>query len=201
MKPSPSTGPFKIALIGTHGVGKTTLCFGLAARLKQQHFTVELVHEVARRCPLPINEETTLEAQRWIVFEQLAEELVAATRASVVLCDRSILDNYAYSLLKYGPDPLLEPLLEAWMPSYSLLVFVPHRAPPFADAIRACDPRFQREIEERIEFELDRRAIAPFRLIPDETACWLDQVEEQVLNLLAPKQLSLFRPRPDSEPG
>ena len=49
----------KVAFIGTHGVGKTTLCYDLAAALKKRDLTVELVREVARECPLPINRETT----------------------------------------------------------------------------------------------------------------------------------------------
>jgi len=53
----------KIAFIGTHGVGKTTLCFDLASRLKRLDMGVDIVKEVARGCPLPINRETTLEAQ------------------------------------------------------------------------------------------------------------------------------------------
>ena len=36
------------ALIGTHGVGKTTLCFELAARLKRQDVDVEMGVENGR---------------------------------------------------------------------------------------------------------------------------------------------------------
>ena len=39
----------KVAFIGTHGVGKTTLCYDLAAALKKRDLTVEIVREVARR--------------------------------------------------------------------------------------------------------------------------------------------------------
>ena len=53
----------KLAFVGTHGVGKTTLCFDLAAQLKRLDLSVDLVKEVARRWPLPINEDTTLDAQ------------------------------------------------------------------------------------------------------------------------------------------
>ena len=60
-------GPFKIALIGSHGVGKTTLCYDLAARLKRRDLEVHLVAEIARSCPLPINTETTLDAHNQIV--------------------------------------------------------------------------------------------------------------------------------------
>ena len=38
----------KIAFIGTHGVGKTTLCYELAAALKRLDLSVDLVKEVAR---------------------------------------------------------------------------------------------------------------------------------------------------------
>src|SRR5262245_21361742 len=75
----------KLAFIGSHGRGKTTLAFGLAARLKARDVSLEVVHEVARRCPLPINEETSVAAQSWILHTQVAEELVAAARYPVVL--------------------------------------------------------------------------------------------------------------------
>jgi adenylate kinase family enzyme len=67
----------KIALIGTHGVGKTTLCFDLAARLKRLDRSVHLVTEVARDCPLPLNRDTTLDAQSWILHTQCAREIAA----------------------------------------------------------------------------------------------------------------------------
>ena len=80
----------KVAFIGTHGVGKTTLCYDLAAALKKRDLTVELVREVARECPLPINQETTLKAQAWILHTQIAWELQAEAKADVVFCDREL---------------------------------------------------------------------------------------------------------------
>src|SRR3954453_16742232 len=88
----------KIAFIGSHGVGKTTLCYGLAARLKRRDGGVEVVHEVARRCPLPINQETSIAAQSWILHSQIAEELVAQARYPVVIWDRRAPATYAYVL-------------------------------------------------------------------------------------------------------
>jgi len=72
-----SAESFKIAFIGSHGVGKTTLCYGLAARLKARDVSLDIVGEVARRCPLPINRATTTAAQAWILHTQIAEELLA----------------------------------------------------------------------------------------------------------------------------
>ena len=36
----------KIAFVGSHGVGKTTLCFDLAAQLKRRGVNVDMVKEV-----------------------------------------------------------------------------------------------------------------------------------------------------------
>ena len=43
----------KLALIGTHGVGKTTLAYEICSLLKKADHNVELVTEVARRSPVP----------------------------------------------------------------------------------------------------------------------------------------------------
>ena len=56
----------KIAFIGSHGVGKTTLCFDLAARLQRLDLSVEIVKETARRCPLPLNKAWQLIVSSWI---------------------------------------------------------------------------------------------------------------------------------------
>lgn len=184
--------PSKIAFVGSHGVGKTTLCYGLAARLKARDLSCEVVHEVARRCPLPINRGTTTAAQAWILHNQIAEELVAQSRYPVVLCDRAVLDNYVYLLLAAGRDPLLEPLVDGWMASYALLIYVPIVDRPASDGIRAEDPGFQRAVDERLVRELERRGLVVLRLDPADRTGWLDAAERAALELLAPPQLSLL---------
>lgn len=182
----------KIAFIGSHGVGKTTLCYGLAARLKRRDVSLEIVHEVARRSPLPINESTTVPAQRWILLAQIAEELVAAERYPVVLCDRSVLDNYVYLLLASGRDELFEPLVESWLPSYGLLVRVPILEAPSPDGVRAADPSFQRAVDERLEREIERRGLPVLRLDPAASDTWLNETERAARELLASPQLDLL---------
>ncbi len=186
--------PFKIAFIGTHGVGKTTLAYGLAARLKRRDIHLDVVVEVARRCPLPLNEGTTLEAQSWILHSQIADELVAEARAPVVICDRSVLDNYVYLLFARGRQPALEPLIESWCETYDLLVYVPilHGSEAQADGIRATDPAFRQQIDDRLWNELEDRRIPVLALHPERRAQWLDTVEEAVANELRIPQLDLL---------
>jgi nicotinamide riboside kinase len=182
----------KVAFIGSHGVGKTTLCYGLAARLKQRDVVLDVVHEVARRCPLPINEKTGLASESWILHTQIAEEVIASFRHPVVICDRSALDNYVYLLLASGPDPGLDPLVAHWMRSYDLLIHVPVVDIPAADGVRATDPEFQREVDRRLEKELKAQGLSTSRLDPNDREHWLDRAENVVLERLRPAQLTLL---------
>lgn len=191
MPPAPPPDRLKIAFIGSHGVGKTTLCYGLAARLKSSDVAVEVVHEVARRCPLPINEQTSVASESWILHTQVAEEIVAAHRYPVVICDRSALDNYVYLLLAAEPRPDLESLVDAWMRTYDLLVHVPVVEEPSPDGVRSADPSFQHAVDERLERELTRRGLTTFRLDPGARAGWLDAVEAVVRERLRPAQLRI----------
>jgi nicotinamide riboside kinase len=185
-------GSFKVAFIGSHGVGKTTLCYGLAARLKARDVSLDLVHEVARRCPLPINQETSVAAQSWILHTQVAEELVASSRYPVVICDRSVLDNYVYLLLAAGRQEALEPLLGKWLPSYDLLVHIPIVDQPSADGIRATDPSFQSAVDDRLRREIAQRGLVVEELPGTTRSAWLDAVEALVWRRLAPPQLPLL---------
>ena len=183
---------FKLAFIGTHGVGKTTLCYGLAASLKARDVAVEVVHEVARRCPLPINEETSLASESWILHTQVAEEVLAAARYPVVLCDRSALDNYVYLLLAAGPQRALEGLVGPWMETYDLLVHVPVVESPSPDGLRSVDPAFQRAVDERLARELQERALPVLELDAGDRAGWLDAVDAVVWERVRPAQLELL---------
>ena|SRR5690349_8869887 len=188
----PSSPRFKVAFIGSHGVGKTTLCYGLAARLKRRDVAVEVVHEVARRCPLPINEETSIAAQSWILHTQIAEELVAQARYPVVVCDRSVLDNFVYLLLAAGRQEGPERVVDSWIQGYDLLVHVPIVEQPSPDGIRSADPGFQHAVEDLLDRELEARGLAPLRLDASDRPGRLDRVEREVWDRLRPAQLPLL---------
>ena len=140
----------KIAFVGSHGVGKTTLCFDLAAQLKRRGINVDMVKEVARHSPLPVNQKTTREAQLWILTTQVAEEIRASSHSDVVVCDRAALDNYAYFFLACGRDPAVEKFVEMWMKTYDLLIRVPVLAEVKEDGFRDTDTVFVREIDRKV---------------------------------------------------
>lgn len=182
----------KLAFIGTHGVGKTTLCFDLAAQLKRLDLGVDLVKEVARRCPLPINEATTFDAQAWILHTQIAEEIAASAINEVVVCDRSVLDNYAYLVAKLGRRAELEPLVRSWVTSYEALFKVPVLGAPTFDGTRAVSPTFQQEIDQLID-ELVREFEVPVHhLDPQARDGWTAYALERLGLPTQPPQIDLF---------
>ena len=181
----------KFAFIGTHGVGKTTLCFELAALLKKRDRVVEMVHEVARFCPLPINRDTTIDAQSWILHTEVAAELAAQHKAEIVICDRSVLDNFCY-MIQAGKAPMLEPLVRWWTATYQLLIKVPIVSPPGFDGLRDTDTAFQRKIDETIESILAEWNVPAVRLESGRRPTWAADSLEAILPLLGPVQQPLF---------
>ena len=182
----------KIAFIGSHGVGKTTLCFDVAARLKRLDLAVELVKEVARMCPLPINRETTAEAQAWILHTQIAEEIVAASRYDIVVSDRAVLDNYAYMVHQIGPQPAYSPLVAHWMTTYDCVFKVPIIEPPSFDGTRDTSAVFQRDVDDLIEELLESFGVHCYRLDANDRAGWADTVVRETGLPAKPVQIDIF---------
>lgn len=185
----------KVAFVGTHGVGKTTLCFDLAAQLKRLDLGVDLVKEVARRCPLPINEETTFDAQAWILHTQIAEEIEASAQYEVVICDRSVLDNYAYLVARIGRRPELEPLVRDWVRGYHALFKVPVLGAPTFDGKRAVSPSFQLEIDQIIDGLVADLGVTVHHLDPTDRDGWTGHAFEHLGLPTHPPQIDLFASR------
>jgi hypothetical protein len=181
----------KIAFIGTHGVGKTTLCYDLASVLKRHGVHVDIVKEVARLSPLPINRKTSLDAQTWILMTQVAEEIRSAAQHEVVVCDRSVLDNYAYMALACGRQPAIERFVMHWMKTYGLLFKVPIAGAPSADGVRDTDEFFMRSIDHLVDSLLAEKKIPVQALPPGARAGWIDLVKDTVLK--RPELARLFR--------
>lgn len=182
----------KIAFIGSHGVGKTTLCYELAAALKRLDVSVDLVKEVARACPLPINRDTTADAQRWILHTQIAREIETTGAFAAIVCDRSVLDNYAYLVHANGRQADLDPLIANWMKTYTLLVKVPVVEPPPYDGTRDTSSDFQRAIDRSIDDLLDAFDLERVGLPAGDRSVWIPTVLERLRLPRRRPQLGLF---------
>jgi hypothetical protein len=189
----------KLALIGTHGVGKTTLAYEICSLLKKAGQNVELVTEVARHSPFPVNAATTLEGQLWILHAQITAELEASRRAPHVIADRAVLDNYCYLVNKFGRQPQLEAWLAWWMDTYSLLVGVPPAEEGIqSDGFRSEDRAFQQRIHDVLgelvaSAPFDRMRAPVLWLEPRHRRVWAQRIFAAAAPLLDSAQVPLGR--------
>ena len=92
----------KITIIGTHSTGKTTIINTMQEYLLKTKKTVTILKELSRECPFPINENTTLTAQAWILDNQIKKEQAIDHSNGLLISDRSSIDNFAYMYRAIG---------------------------------------------------------------------------------------------------
>jgi len=139
----------KIAFIGSHSVRKSNAVHAFASTIGRAGRSVEVGREVIRFNPLGLNEGATPEAQLWVLMTQIQQELELASRADVLVTDRSVVDNFAYYLrVTGGEDPFrVEPLIRRWASSYDLSVRLLPDVGLLADGVRSTNDAFRDEIE------------------------------------------------------
>ena len=138
----------KIGFVGAQGTGKTTAAYDLAAKLKKAGHDVYVLSEVARSCPLPINEDATFEAQLWIMGKQLTREQSA--KGNILISDRTLLDSFCYSL-RANKDFFknMFPFIKEYMKTYdAIFLLKPNDDYLIDDGTRSTNKDFRDEIDE-----------------------------------------------------
>jgi hypothetical protein len=141
--------PPTIAVIGSHGVRKSTAVAGIATSCERLGLRVATLGEVIRTSPLGHNESATVTAQLWVVATQVAREIETGVGADVLVTDRSVVDNYAYYRRAAGDDdPFgVEPLVRRWAAGYARHLRLLPDVPLVSDGFRSPAPAFRDEIE------------------------------------------------------
>jgi len=142
----------KIAVSGSHGCGKTKLINEL---FKQANGNKVILPEIARECPLPINQKQTLESSLWMFHNQMRLELEYGYLYDTIICDRSIVDSIAYSLCIHGEHKYLKHIKEFtrdWLPTYNKIYFLTIKNNNYFidDGIRDMDSIFRQKIEDKM---------------------------------------------------
>lgn len=141
----------KIAIVGSHGTGKSTLSYLMASHYKKQGMNVKIIQEVARSCPFPINHGMTEKAAKWIYYEHARKELEAEAKHEIVIGDRSVYDSFVYAQyfnLNAADIIDLDILAHDHLSTYNRIIFVRPDIPLQTDGTRSPDLEFQKGIDE-----------------------------------------------------
>lgn len=143
----------KVACIGTHSVGKSTLCYQLALDGKKRGENVHVIQERVRFSPFPINEKMVYETAIWACTNQISKELEAQQKGfSLIICDRSAYDPFIYAEYNKLSEPLhfeFEEMAVEWTKTYDEIYFVrPNKDHvPSPDGVRDTHNDFIREVD------------------------------------------------------
>lgn len=149
----------KICVSGTHSSRKSTLSYQLAAYYKEKGLNVRLIQEIARKCPLGINDDFSHESMLWIYHTQVAEELASRKDHQIVVCDRSAIDPFMYGMAKNfdGKDShLLLTFARLWMQTYDKIFFVMPDVPAIKDGVRDTNEEFRLKVHEQFDYFFNR---------------------------------------------
>jgi predicted ATPase len=152
----------KIALMGTHGVGKTSV-----AEMFSERYGVPIVTSASRRVKklgYPINQHATCESQAATSMGRLAAQVAAGDN---FISDRTLLDSMAYNKwqlehvwsddvkAEYWYDTM-DIIAEHMMHQYDYLFYVPITFPLVADGVRAMEAKYQAEIDVLVQEFIER---------------------------------------------
>lgn len=164
----------KIACIGTHSVGKSTLCYQLAENGKRAGESVHVIQERVRFSPFPINQDMVYETAIWACTNQISKELEAQQKGfSLIICDRSAFDSFFYANYNNLSHPLsleFEEMSFKWLQTYDEIYFVRPRKDHVAleDGIRCTDSLFVIGIDQLFSKILEKNKIPVKTIYTDE---------------------------------
>lgn len=169
----------RIAVVGTHGVGKTTLAQAFVQRLAGENISCELAPEMPRVICNLANDNgffrqgnNTVLKQILLIYSQAQIEFQKSQgRADIIICDRSILDHWAYTkyffadaLKRDGVLHLYEHFISEFCRTYTKLFYIPIEFPLTDDGVREGDEEFQKAID-KIIFDLLNNYSLPYFVV------------------------------------
>jgi thymidylate kinase len=95
-----------ISFFGFQSAGKTSKVSELTYELRKRSINAIQSTDLARRCPLPINEDGTTNTQYWITAKMIQEHTELTNIYDIVISDRTPFDCVAYQLALTDEFPI-----------------------------------------------------------------------------------------------
>lgn len=131
-------------MVGSHGVGKTTLSIKLSA-----HFGFSRIPDIVREAhekKFTVNEETPPESQFWILSKQI--ELERNTPESWI-ADKTLFDNIIYGNVVLKDQKVKDVIADIVIKEarYDAMLYLPIEFAIAADGLRSLSAEFQAQID------------------------------------------------------
>lgn len=134
----------KIAIMGAHGSGKSTLIKKIHAQYGKISITVT---DVARVCPKLVGSNSNIDAQQWIMEHQLALESIMERNQMPVLFDNCSLGHLAYFCFWGGDAKIFrQQVVESMRTFDRILLLPPNPSFLYYDGLRPTNIDFQKAI-------------------------------------------------------
>lgn len=170
----------RIAIVGTHHSGKTTLCYKVVANLKAKGIMAGLSTEPSRTSLYIASNIRTYETQLEIFAGTIKNEIEQERVSDIVVCDRSVIDVLAYTDClneqindtNRGYIDAMKGFVDTYSLTYAMLFKISwsFNMGCTYDPIRIGDNAFQRQIRDRIDHHISRLDIPYIELKDIETA-------------------------------
>jgi nicotinamide riboside kinase len=150
----------RIAIVGTHSTGKSTLIEDLKEKLSPTLSDFYFIKQVNRECHkygLKINEEANDLTQLYIAANDL-KQIVEAPQDKTVISDRCILDTYVYTLSMWKKGKVSEMVLDSistllgnCLSKYTHLIWLRPEFEVVPDGVRSVDEEWREELDSDFE--------------------------------------------------
>ncbi|MBK6566185.1 MAG: ATP-binding protein [Saprospiraceae bacterium] len=146
----------KIALSGAHGTGKSTLANFLRDEMVKMNKVAMVTPEIPRMICETVNDKeyfrrgkNSLLKQLLILIGQLVFEEQYRSNIEIQICDRTLIDHWAYTLSIFGSEikegnftEIYEEFISQHCKSYDKIFYIPIEFNPVDDGLREQDEIF-----------------------------------------------------------
>ena len=142
-----------IAISGTHGCGKSYAAYKLTTDMRKNGYNVVVIDELARECPLSINQAASELTQYWILAAQIEREIALMSKYQYIITDRSVFDTLAYAVtLNLMNSNLFEFVANYVKNNYKYIFLLDPIGFNYhiSDGIRDMDPKFRMDVHKNL---------------------------------------------------
>lgn len=178
----------KVLICGAFSTGKTTLIAATRRAIDQKRWaSIEVIDEVSRSCPLPLNKSQEFASTAWLLGRQLQREAeCSADKRVLIICDRGIpdiLSHYYWTVRHANIVQEIEfcAFATRWIETYDRIFLSRINSEVLieSDSLRVEDETYRRDLD-KIIFELLGDSKVSFHVLPHDQQDRIELIKREI---------------------